>query len=205
MEAGVQPPQQPRIAAASNHGSPVVVVDGVVIEAPVYKIQVNYEPWREENGKRRWWRERKRKGNHARVFNQGLVNHVLSNKGTPLRPNSPPMDIYIFSLLDEGAKSILSESFERHWGIFYFDGKAKYPLNLGLGNKELKNAKNVEYLPSRWCVASPSSDMSNVANHMRIAYNVAECTTLNYGGSCNGIGEKGNISYSFNSYYQLQL
>ncbi|MED6158830.1 hypothetical protein PIB30_036546 [Stylosanthes scabra] len=104
---------------------------------------------REREGKRKWWRERKRKGNRARVFNQGLVNHVLSNKGTLLRPNSPPMDIYIFSLLDEGAKSILSRSFERYWGIFYFDGKAKYPLNLGLGNKELKNAKNVEYLPSR--------------------------------------------------------
>ncbi|KAL4345347.1 hypothetical protein AHAS_Ahas11G0269300 [Arachis hypogaea] len=104
----------------------------------------------------------------ARVFNQGLVNHVLSNKGTPLRLNSPPMDIYIFSLLDEGAKSILPGSFERHWGIFSFDGKAKYPLNLGLGNKELKNAKNVEYLPSRWCVASPSSDMNNVANHPNV-------------------------------------
>ncbi|XP_057728457.1 glucan endo-1,3-beta-glucosidase 5-like [Arachis stenosperma] len=141
----------------------------------------------------------------ARVFNQGLVNHVLSNKGTPLRPNSPPMDIYIFSLLDEGAKSILPGSFERHWGIFSFDGKAKYPLNLGLGNKELKNAKNVEYLPSRWCVASASSDMNNVANHVRMACSVADCTTLNYGGSCNGIGEKGNISYAFNSYYQLQM
>ncbi|KAK7262056.1 hypothetical protein RJT34_29616 [Clitoria ternatea] len=141
----------------------------------------------------------------AKVFNQGLITHVLSNKGTPLRPDAPPMDIYIFSLLDEGAKSTLPGSFERHWGIFSFDGQAKYPLNLGLGNKELKNAKNVEYLPSRWCVASPSTDSQNVANHMRIACSVADCTTLNYGGSCNGIGEKGNISYAFNSYYQLQM
>ncbi|KAI9123992.1 hypothetical protein K1719_005292 [Acacia pycnantha] len=127
----------------------------------------------------------------AKVFNQGLINHVLSNKGTPLRPNSPPMDIYIFSLLDEGAKSTLPGNFERHWGIFSFDGKAKYPLNLGLENKELKNAKNVQYLPSRWCVASPSSDLTNAANHMRLACGVADCTTLEYGGSCNGIGAKG--------------
>ncbi|XP_028764795.1 glucan endo-1,3-beta-glucosidase 5-like [Neltuma alba] len=141
----------------------------------------------------------------AKVFNQGLVNHVLSNKGTPLRPNSSPMDIYIFSLLDEGAKSTLPGSFERHWGIFSFDGKVKYPLNLGLGNKELKNAKNVQYLPSRWCVASPSSDLTTVANHMRLACSVADCTTLDYGGSCNGIGAKGNVSYAFNSYYQLQM
>ncbi|KAK7246039.1 hypothetical protein RIF29_40896 [Crotalaria pallida] len=141
----------------------------------------------------------------ARVFNQGLINHILLNKGTPLRPQSPPMDVYLFSLLDEGAKSTLPGNFERHWGIFSFDGQAKYALNLGLGNKELRNAKNVQYLPSRWCVASPSSDLTNVVNHMRLACSVADCTTLNYGGSCNEIGEKGNISYAFNSYYQLQM
>ncbi|MED6131692.1 hypothetical protein PIB30_012131 [Stylosanthes scabra] len=141
----------------------------------------------------------------ARVFNQGLISHIMSNKGTPLRPNSPPVDVYIFSLLDEGAKSTLPGNFERHWGIFSFDGQAKYPLNLGLGNKQLKNAKNVQYLPSRWCVADPSSDLTNVVNHMKLACSVADCTTLNYGGSCNEIGEKGNISYAFNSYYQLQM
>lgn len=141
----------------------------------------------------------------ARVFNQGLVYHIASNKGTPLRPNTPPMDVYLFGLLDEGAKSTLPGNFERHWGIFSFDGQAKYSLNLGLGNKELRNARNVEYLPSRWCVAKPSSDLTNVVNHMKIACSVADCTTLNYGGSCNEIGEKGNISYAFNSYYQLRM
>ncbi|KAG0499126.1 hypothetical protein HPP92_003817 [Vanilla planifolia] len=34
----------------------------------------------------------------ARAFNQGLVNNVLSNKGTPLRPGVPPADVYLFSL-----------------------------------------------------------------------------------------------------------
>ncbi|EEF37353.1 glucan endo-1,3-beta-glucosidase 5 [Ricinus communis] len=140
----------------------------------------------------------------ARAFNQGLIKQVLSNKGTPLRPGSPPLDIYLFSLLDEGAKSTLPGNFERHWGIFSFDGQAKYSLNLGLGNRLLKNARNVQYLPSRWCVADPAKDLSNVANHLRIACSVADCTTLNYGGSCNEIGAKGNISYAFNSYYQLQ-
>ncbi|KAK4588713.1 hypothetical protein RGQ29_019645 [Quercus rubra] len=141
----------------------------------------------------------------ARVFNQGLINHVLSNKGTPLRPGVPPVDIYLFSLLDEGAKSVLPGNFERHWGIFSFDGQAKYALNLGSGNRFLKNARNVQYLPSRWCVANPSTDLSEVTNHMKLACSVADCTTLNYGGSCNAIGAKGNISYAFNSYYQLQM
>ncbi|KAG6392430.1 hypothetical protein SASPL_146649 [Salvia splendens] len=138
----------------------------------------------------------------ARVFNQGLVKNVLSNKGTPLRPGVPPMDVYLFSLLDEGAKSTLPGNFERHWGIFSFDGLAKYRLNLG--NGYLKNAKEVKYLPSRWCVANPNRDLSTVANHFKLACNYADCTTLSYGGSCNDIGEKGNISYAFNSYYQVQ-
>lgn len=138
----------------------------------------------------------------ARAFNQGLIYRVLSNKGTPLRPGAPPMDVYLFSLLDEGAKSVLPGNFERHWGIFSFDGQAKYALNLG--NGLLKNAKDVEYLPFRWCVADPSKDLSGVANHLKIACGYADCTTLNYGGSCNDIGAKGNISYAFNSYYQVQ-
>ncbi|KAI3456609.1 hypothetical protein Pfo_013272 [Paulownia fortunei] len=138
----------------------------------------------------------------ARAFNQGLVNHVLSSKGTPLRPGVPPMDIFLFSLFDEGAKSILPGNFERHWGIFSFDGQAKYALNLG--NGLLKNAKEVGYLPSRWCVANPTRDLSSVAIHFKLACSYADCTTLNYGGSCNDIGEKGNISYAFNSYYQSQ-
>lgn len=141
----------------------------------------------------------------ARTFNQGLIYHVLSNKGTPLRPGVPPVDVYLFGLLDEEAKSTLPGTFERHWGIFSFDGQAKYPLNLGLGSKRLINARNVEYLPSRWCVADPSRDLSAVENHMKLACSVADCTTLNYGGSCNGIGAKGNISYAFNSYYQVQM
>lgn len=142
--------------------------------------------------------------NAARVFNQGLINHVLSNKGTPLRPLQGPMDVYLFGLFDEEAKSVLPGSFERHWGIFSFDGQAKYALNLGLGNGLLKNAKDVHYLPARWCVVDPLKDLSNVADHFKLACTVADCTTLNYGGSCNEIGERGNISYAFNSYYQVQ-
>nr|GLL37770.1 glucan endo-1,3-beta-glucosidase 6 [Ipomoea trifida] len=138
----------------------------------------------------------------AKAFNQGLAYHVLGNKGTPLRPGVPPMDVYLFSLLDEDGKSVLPGNFERHWGIFSFDGQAKYQLNLG--NGQLKNAKDVQYLPFRWCIAKPDRDPSAVDNHFRIACSFADCTTLNYGGSCNGIGAKGNISYAFNSYYQLQ-
>ncbi|KAI0492429.1 hypothetical protein KFK09_026701 [Dendrobium nobile] len=138
----------------------------------------------------------------ARAFNQGLINHLLSNKGTPLRPGVPAADVFLFSLLDEEQKSTLPGNFERHWGIFSFDGQVKYPLNLG--NGFLKNARDVQYLPSRWCVANPFRDLTDVSNHMKLACSVADCTTLYYGGLCNAIGDKGNISYAFNSYYQVQ-
>ncbi|ERN19126.1 hypothetical protein AMTR_s00061p00152190 [Amborella trichopoda] len=140
----------------------------------------------------------------ARAFNQGLIDHVLSNKGTPLRPGVPPMDIYLFSLLDEGQKNIMPGNFERHWGVFSFDGQAKYPLNLGLGYKTLRNADDVQYLPSRWCVADPTRDLALVSDHIKLACSVADCTTLLYGGSCNSIGVAGNVSYAFNSYYQVK-
>ncbi|KAF7065055.1 hypothetical protein CFC21_071228 [Triticum aestivum] len=140
----------------------------------------------------------------ARAFNQGLINRIMSNKGTPLRPGVPPSDVYLFGHLDEEQKSVLPGNFERHWGIFSFDGQAKYPLNLGLGNRVLRNAKEVPYLPSRWCVANPAQSLDKASTHLKLACDMADCTTLYYGGSCNGIGEKGNVSFAFNSYYQMQ-
>ena len=65
----------------------------------------------------------------AQKFNNELINHLQSGKGTPLRPNIQ-IEAYLFSLLDEDIKSIDPGPFERHWGIFYYDGIAKYQLNL---------------------------------------------------------------------------
>ncbi|KAL9230457.1 hypothetical protein vseg_005803 [Gypsophila vaccaria] len=135
---------------------------------------------------------------NARRFNQGFVNHISAGKGTPMRP-SGPIDAYLFSLIDEDDKSILPGSFERHWGIFYYDGTPKYQLNVGLTKAtSLIPAKGVEYLDKRWCVMSPSANLTK-----RWCGN-ADCTSLGYGSSCNGLSVQGNISYAFNSYYQEQ-
>lgn len=64
----------------------------------------------------------------AQQFNQQLVNHLQSGQGTPLRPGK--LEAYVFSLLDENAKSTLPGNFERHWGVFNFDGSIKYVLDL---------------------------------------------------------------------------
>lgn len=65
----------------------------------------------------------------AATYNQQLINHLQSNVGTPLRPGVFT-EFYMFSLLDENIKSILPGPYERHWGMFYYDGVAKYTLDL---------------------------------------------------------------------------
>ena len=55
--------------------------------------------------------------NFAQQFNQGFMDSVISNKGTPLHPGY--VDAFLFSLIDEEYKSIQPGNFERHWGLFY--------------------------------------------------------------------------------------
>ncbi|XP_010669543.2 glucan endo-1,3-beta-glucosidase 5 [Beta vulgaris subsp. vulgaris] len=142
----------------------------------------------------------------ARRFNQGLVNHLSAGKGTPMRP-SGPIDVYLFSLIDEDDKSILPGNFERHWGIFNYDGTPKYQLNLGLAKiGSVMPAKGVQYLEKKWCVMSSSANLTDpqIASSVSYACERADCTSLGDGTSCSNLDVQGNISYAFNSYYQEQ-
>ncbi|KAF3776002.1 Glucan endo-1-3-beta-glucosidase 9 [Nymphaea thermarum] len=140
---------------------------------------------------------------NASTFINGLIDHLSSMSGTPLRPHKSPLEVYIFSLLDEDQRRIAAGNFERHWGIFTFDGQAKYQANIGHGSKELVNAQNVQYLPARWCVVNDNKELSNVSTKVQLACSVADCTALFPGGSCSEIGWPYNASYAFNSYYQM--
>ncbi|XP_020593122.1 glucan endo-1,3-beta-glucosidase 6-like [Phalaenopsis equestris] len=135
---------------------------------------------------------------YAQKFNQGLMNHIV--QGTPVRPGA--MDVYLFSLIDEDEKSIQPGNFERHWGLFSFDGSAKYQMKIG--NNEIVSAKGVKYLEKRWCVMKPTASITdpNVASSVSFACGNADCTSLGYKTSCSDLDARGNISYAFNSYYQ---
>ncbi|XP_055810677.1 glucan endo-1,3-beta-glucosidase 6 [Solanum dulcamara] len=140
----------------------------------------------------------------AQRFNQGFMQHISGGKGTPLRPG--PVDAYLFSLIDEDAKSIQPGNFERHWGILTYDGLPKYTLNLGTTNSgSLVPARNVKYLERKWCVLKPNAkvDDPQIAPSMSFACGLADCTSLGYQTSCGGLDGRGNISYAFNSYYQI--
>ncbi|XAR60774.1 Glucan endo-1,3-beta-D-glucosidase, partial [Bertholletia excelsa] len=138
----------------------------------------------------------------AEVFMKGLMEHLHSKLGTPLRPHNPQMETYIFALLDEDQRSTVTGDYERHWGIFTFDGQAKYRVDFGKGLKKLVNAQNVEYLASKWCVVNNNRDLSNATASALKACVAADCTAFSPGGSCFNISWPGNISYAFNSYYQ---
>ncbi|GAA0148396.1 hypothetical protein Leryth_002745 [Lithospermum erythrorhizon] len=139
---------------------------------------------------------------NAETFMKGLMKHIQSKSGTPLRPKHLPTEVYIMSLLDEDQRSIAAGDFERHWGIFTFDGQAKYNLDFVEGATKLVNAQNVEYLPSRWCVANNNRDLTNASARALEACSAADCTALSPGSSCFNLSWPANISYAFNSYYQ---
>ncbi|KAG8383479.1 hypothetical protein BUALT_Bualt04G0017600 [Buddleja alternifolia] len=139
----------------------------------------------------------------AQRFNQGFMSHISGGKGTPMRPG--PIDAYLFSLIDEDAKSIQPGNFERHWGIFRYDGQPKYSLNLGTTNSgSLIPARNVDYLERKWCIMKPNARLEDaqVAPSVSYACALADCMCLGYGTSCGNLNVEGNVSFAFNSYYQ---
>ncbi|OMO86093.1 Glycoside hydrolase, family 17 [Corchorus olitorius] len=62
----------------------------------------------------------------ARIYNQNLINHVKSGRGTPRRPGKP-IQAYIFSMFNENLKP--DQDIEGHWGLFLPNGRPKYPIN----------------------------------------------------------------------------
>ncbi|KAK3028063.1 hypothetical protein RJ639_039354 [Escallonia herrerae] len=142
---------------------------------------------------------------NAKRFNQGMVRKALSGRGTPARNGL--IDVYLFSIIDENAKSIAPGSFERHWGIFEFDGKPKYEIDLsGLqGNKGLFAVEAVRYMHKKWCVLNPHvKDLKELQREIDYACSLSDCTALVYGSSCNHLSIQGNASYAFNMYYQFK-
>lgn len=142
---------------------------------------------------------------YAVRFYNGLLPRLAGNKGTPLRPGY--IEVYLFGLIDEDFKSVAPGNFERHWGIFRYDGQPKFPMDLSGQNsgKYLVGAQNVNYLPAKWCMLRPDAkDLSKLAENINFACTFGDCTALGYGSSCNGLDANGNASYAFNMYYQVQ-
>jgi X8 domain/Glycosyl hydrolases family 17 len=136
----------------------------------------------------------------------GLLKKLASNTGTPLRSNQY-IEMYLFGLIDEDAKSVAPGNFERHWGILKYDGQPKFNMDLtGQGrDTTLVPAKGVEYQPKMWCILNPNAqNMTALGDNINYACTYADCTPLGYGSTCNGLDSSGNASYAFNAYFQDQ-
>ncbi|KAG5032345.1 hypothetical protein JHK82_015928 [Glycine max] len=141
---------------------------------------------------------------NAKRFNLGLLKHALSGKGTPKRNGT--VDLFLFSLIDEDTKSVAPGNFERHWGIFEFDGKPKYELDLIGQHKEkgLVPVEDIKYMEKRWCILNPDvTKLDDLAGSIDYACTFSDCTSLGYGSTCNNLSVQGNASYAFNMYYQV--
>ncbi|KAF3499385.1 hypothetical protein F2Q69_00040172 [Brassica cretica] len=122
----------------------------------------------------------------AEKFYAGLMKKLAKDVGTPLRPEK--LEVYLFGLLDEDMKSILPGPFERHWGIFRYDGTPKFMLDFtGQGRKIVPVAAKDEVGP----------DLDYACYH-------GDCTAMLYGSTCSNLDKIQNISYAFNMFFQIQ-
>ncbi|XP_074326910.1 glucan endo-1,3-beta-glucosidase 8-like [Apium graveolens] len=129
---------------------------------------------------------------------------MATNKGTPLYPGY--IECYLLSLMDENLKSVALGPFERHWGIFRYDGQPKYSLDFtGNGNDKMP-AKNVQYLEQQWCVLDTDKvkNPKDAESNVQYACTMGDYTSLKDGGSCSNLDEAHKASYTFNNYFQIQ-
>ncbi|KAI5324248.1 hypothetical protein L3X38_033321 [Prunus dulcis] len=142
-------------------------------------------------------------GKMAKKFYDGLLKKLATEDGTPLRKKK--LEVYLFGLFDENQKSIAPGDFERHWGIFRYDGQPKFPMDLsgkGQGNNFLKGVQGVQYLDQQWCMLkSDVRNLSNTLPEVSYACSMSDCTSLGVGRSCD-LDQHGNVSYAFNMYFQ---
>lgn len=140
----------------------------------------------------------------AKRFYDGYFRKMATRRGTPLYPGY--IEYYLFSFTDENIKSVAPGDFERHWGLFTYDGQPKFPMDFtGRGNDRMPvGAKNVTYLELRWCVFN--SDIRNtnaLPKNMDYACSMSDCTALNPGSSCGSLNQQDQASYAFNMYFQM--
>jgi exo-beta-1,3-glucanase (GH17 family) len=66
---------------------------------------------------------------NAQAYNNNLIQHILSNAGTPKRPGTS-IETYIFALFNENNKP--GAETERHFGLFNADQTPVYSVNFSL-------------------------------------------------------------------------
>eukprot|EP00249_Psilotum_nudum_P005602 c19055_g1_i1 orf=158-610(-) len=80
---------------------------------------------------------------NAQAYNSNLIQHLVSNRGTPLRPNQH-IETYIFALFNEDLKP--GPTSERNYGLFHPDGTRVYNFGLDANSQLLFSAASKPYI-----------------------------------------------------------
>ncbi|XP_073153476.1 glucan endo-1,3-beta-glucosidase 8-like [Henckelia pumila] len=144
---------------------------------------------------------------NAERFYRSFLPYIASGRGTPMRPNRK-IDVFLNNLSDENRITIQIGAFQRHWGIYKFNGEAKYAIDFsgnGRDNVYPTTGKGVTFMPNRWCVFTGNMDDPGKVEQMRaMACGDSDCSSLDDGGSCSHLTYKQKVSYAFNRYFQTK-
>ncbi|KAG8057287.1 hypothetical protein GUJ93_ZPchr0002g26690 [Zizania palustris] len=148
---------------------------------------------------------------NAAIYNRNLAARMAENPGTPARPGAK-MPVFVFSLYNEDLKP--GPGTERHWGLYYANGTAIYPIDL-TGARPLWSypplpapENNTPYKGPVWCVlADHGKNLNETAVGNALAYACGQgngtCDAIQPGRECflpNTTAA--HASYAFNSYWQ---
>ncbi|XP_073015709.1 glucan endo-1,3-beta-glucosidase 8-like [Primulina eburnea] len=143
---------------------------------------------------------------NAERFYKSFLPFIASGKGTPMRPNQT-INVFLNNLSDENRLFLELGSFQRHWGIYKFNGEPKYRIDFSGKGRDLypSTAKGVIFMPNRWCVFNGNLDDPGKVEYMKIlACNESDCSSLDLGGSCEKLTYVEKVSYAFNRYFQTK-
>ncbi|KAH9705855.1 glucan endo-1,3-beta-glucosidase 8 [Citrus sinensis] len=117
-----------------------------------------------------------------KAVDHGDMTVIVGEVGWPTDGDKNAKNVYW--LLDEDAKCTDPGNFERHWGIFRYDGQSQSAMVLLVQgqNKMLKGARGVKY---------------RVQGQNKM---LKDCTALGCDFSCNNLDANGNASYAFNMF-----
>ncbi|XP_027341800.1 glucan endo-1,3-beta-glucosidase 12-like [Abrus precatorius] len=150
---------------------------------------------------------------NAAAFNGNLVRKILTNGGTPLRPNAN-LTVYLFALFNENHK--VGPTSERNFGLFYPDMKKVYDVPFTLAGMKAASpagrgpvaggvSKRSGGGKSAWCVANPHAQEEKLQKGLDYACGEggADCRPIQMGATCYDPNTLvAHASFAFNSYYQ---
>ncbi|XP_002969476.2 glucan endo-1,3-beta-glucosidase 3 [Selaginella moellendorffii] len=141
----------------------------------------------------------------AEIFNTNLVEHVLTNRASPMRPGLE-VDTYIHELYSEDRKS--GGDGGRLWGLFHANQTPVYKLDVSGVTMLRDSSTGNGSIAKTWCVARSGASDADLESALNWACGIgnADCSAIQQGGACYSPDSvASHASYAFNSYFQRNV